>query len=120
MRLCSSLPANRSVCARRARGEEVCRSRWTEHPPGGDFHLAISGDFEMAIDNQGQQRLVDVLEDGACSGFEQSDVRRRLVWTIGRFKVRTNGPSTDARQHGYDKGPATGDQAGLATRPETR
>src|SRR5215472_15383858 len=51
MRLCSSLPANRSVCARRARGEEVCRSRWTEHPPGGDFHLAISGDFEMAIDN---------------------------------------------------------------------
>src|SRR5215467_12221280 len=50
MRLCSSLPANRSVCARRAPGEEVCRSRWTEHPPGGDFHLAISGDFEMAID----------------------------------------------------------------------
>src|SRR5262249_12647325 len=50
MRLCSSLPANRSVCARRARGEEVCRSRWTEQPPGGDFHLATSGDFEMAID----------------------------------------------------------------------
>src|SRR5262245_1378257 len=52
MRLCSSLPANRSVCARRARGEEVCRSRWTEHPPGGDFHLATSGDFEMAIDRR--------------------------------------------------------------------
>src|SRR5215469_11616417 len=50
MRLCSSLSANRSVCARRARGEEVCHSRWTEHPPGGDFHLATSGDFEMAID----------------------------------------------------------------------
>jgi len=39
--------------------------------------------------DQGQQRLVDVLEDGACSGFEQSDVRRRLVWTkIGRFKAQ--------------------------------
>src|SRR5215472_10045308 len=58
MRLCSSLPANRSVCARRARGEEVCRSRWTEHPPGGDFHLATSGDFEMAIDN-GRHRDLD-------------------------------------------------------------
>ncbi|HKF17783.1 MAG TPA: CBS domain-containing protein [Candidatus Dormibacteraeota bacterium] len=28
--------------------------------------------------------------DGACARFEQSDVRRRLVWTkIGRFKAQT-------------------------------
>ena len=31
-----------------------------------------------------------LLKDGACSRFEQSDVRRRLVWTkIGRFKAQT-------------------------------
>src|SRR5215472_8805726 len=49
----------------------------------------------------GQQQLVDVLEDGACSRFEQSDVRRRVVWTkIGRFKARTNAPSINA-----DNGP---------------
>src|SRR5215467_15042559 len=66
MRLCSSLPANRSVCARRAREEEVCRSRWTEHPPGGDFHLAISGDFEMAIDSA-EETLGRLQRRGLCT-----------------------------------------------------
>src|SRR5262249_37116790 len=73
MRLCSSLPANRSVCARRARGEEVCRSRWTEHPPGGDFHLATSGDFEMAIDST-DPPLRPALDDGPA-GLRRSAAR---------------------------------------------
>jgi len=43
--------------------------------------------------DQGQQRLSTYLGDGTCPAFEQSDVRRRLVWTkIGRFEARTHVP----------------------------
>src|SRR5215471_8247045 len=86
MRLCSSLPANRSVCARRARGEEVCRSRWTEHPPGGDFHLAISGDFEMAIDNF--KPLPEIVVRAPCrqcnSGW-MADIENKAKDLLTRF-----------------------------------
>ena len=49
-----------------------------------------AGEKPCVRPDQGHQRLVDVLWDGACCRFEQSDVRRRLVWTkIGRFKAQT-------------------------------
>jgi hypothetical protein len=58
---------------------------------------AALGREALVRPDQDQQRPVDVLEDGACSGFEQLDVRRRLVWTkIGRFKTRTRVPSAEA------------------------
>src|SRR5215469_7170275 len=85
MRLCSSLPANRSVCARRARGEEVCRSRWTEHPPGGDFHLAISGDFEMAIDTLtgAQTKDEDYQQPDTAAEQPHALPADRIVWQAG-------------------------------------
>src|SRR5215467_9122814 len=97
MRLCSSLPANRSVCARRAPGEEVCRSRWTEHPPGGDFHLAISGDFEMAIDSapRSQARVLFSFDHGSTFSFYFLDPEGNaceIYWPTGRRPSTTNRP----------------------------
>ena len=61
------------------------RSKGIERPLGGDFHLAKTGDFEMAIDN-GQ-------EDGQATGFWRllADFSRPGVAGF-EFETDRNGP----------------------------
>jgi hypothetical protein len=78
--------------AARREAEEVRRSRRTERPPAGDFHLAKTGDFEMAIDTAaGRPRRIVLLS--VVSGQVQLDHPHVYVFDADQSRANRLAPS---------------------------